>query len=665
MAVYIYANGKYHILAGNKIVKDAALLDMKDADKIIADGEAYRLGNATVTPVTPDIPDDPDIPSFEITHDNGTEPASGTVWYITPDGAGQKTGTSWSDAASGSMVHAIIQSASSGDRVYFSEGEYISDYPITLPAGVSLYGGFKLNNPSWESRNAFTNQTIWTPSYNGKWLEENNTVEGQIVDGFYIDGYKVTTVNTSNLLFRNMYVLNGAFLTKGDAENSEFNNCNINIHNADKVRVIGTSSSAVFNELDNAFIALGGGVLTVGQLSNTYISGSTVNAASINNVRIYNSELLNCIVSGPVNDMEAYKVNVSATDAEALDSHFGNIELSGSATNCNIYGNATIGGSATNCFISGDVEIEGNASQCVLKNAFVLGEAENCVFAGKYKESYTPQVPGYENYVFDKLVGTIFSEYDTPKKANIVSCSDLSSDFIISNDDLYQITGTNVAALGFGSANIKLGCVGTYKGLFIGANRLYRISTGSLPAVQAIQSTTTGWTKVGGTDVNTGDYTSMYAIRGGELFWIRHSDNYPMAMSEQETGWTDIGVIGSTTYGICNGKLYSLNQKERTQIGTETDWTAVGNCIGNLHYSIRNGKLYNFDDFTQVGTETGWTHVVSSKSDTLYAWGIRDGKLYTIRNNLVYLQSVDGAVDGGWTHLIFNRSQESAPIKTP
>lgn len=51
-------------------------------------------------------------------------------------------GTSWANAASGSMVHVILLSAASGDRVYFSEGQYTYSYTITLPAGVSMYGGF-------------------------------------------------------------------------------------------------------------------------------------------------------------------------------------------------------------------------------------------------------------------------------------------------------------------------------------------------------------------------------------------------------------------------------------------------------------------------------------------------------------------------------------------
>ena len=36
MSAFVYANGQYHLLAGNKIVKDAALLDMKATDKIKA-----------------------------------------------------------------------------------------------------------------------------------------------------------------------------------------------------------------------------------------------------------------------------------------------------------------------------------------------------------------------------------------------------------------------------------------------------------------------------------------------------------------------------------------------------------------------------------------------------------------------------------------------------
>lgn len=106
MASYVYADGKYHMLAGNKIANNGELLSMKHTDRIVADGEDYPLGVATVDADEPTIPDVPDIPDASeptlttLVHEQGDEPTGGTAWYISPDGAGAMDGTSWDNAAS-------------------------------------------------------------------------------------------------------------------------------------------------------------------------------------------------------------------------------------------------------------------------------------------------------------------------------------------------------------------------------------------------------------------------------------------------------------------------------------------------------------------------------------------------------------------------------------
>ena len=110
---------------------------MKSTDKIIVNGQAYNLGAGSS--VTPEIPEVPDAPTLsDMVHDNGTEPATGNKWYITPDGAGSMDGSSWANAASASMIRVILLSAASGDSIYFAEGDYTADRTLTLPSGVSL-----------------------------------------------------------------------------------------------------------------------------------------------------------------------------------------------------------------------------------------------------------------------------------------------------------------------------------------------------------------------------------------------------------------------------------------------------------------------------------------------------------------------------------------------
>ena len=163
MSAFVYANGQYHLLAGNKIVKNAALLDMKATDKIIVNGQTYNLGAGSS--VTPEIPEVPDAPTLsDMVHANGTEPETGSKWYVTPDGAGSMDGSSWENAASQSQIHVILLSCASGDSVYFSEGDYTCDRTLTLPSGVSLFGGFPSENPTWATRDAFAHPTKWTAS---------------------------------------------------------------------------------------------------------------------------------------------------------------------------------------------------------------------------------------------------------------------------------------------------------------------------------------------------------------------------------------------------------------------------------------------------------------------------------------------------------------------
>ena len=216
MAAYVYANGQYHCLAGNKIVKDAALLDMKATDKIIVNGQSYNLGAAT-TPAIPEVPDAPVLD--DMVHNNGTEPSTGTKWYVTQDGAGSMDGTSWNNAAAVSQIHVILLSCASGDSVYFKEGEYTTDRIITLPSGVSLFGGFPSENPSWETRDAFAHPTKWTAAHSGAWLASTSNVAGQLVDGFTLMNYAGTTADGDNLTFKNMVLSGGSFTTAGNLEN--------------------------------------------------------------------------------------------------------------------------------------------------------------------------------------------------------------------------------------------------------------------------------------------------------------------------------------------------------------------------------------------------------------------------------------------------------------
>ena len=172
--------------------------------------------DAAPVPVIPDIPD-----IQTILHDNGTEPATGTKWYVTPTGNGAGDGTSWADAAPGSSIHVILLSCASGDSVYFAEGTYTSSRVIGLPAGVSLYGGFDAEDPAWATRNGFDHPTVFTGNGTFGWLAGDRARSGQMIDGISVTSYAKGIIDGNNLTLRNG-VFTSAPVSIGTAEHCVF-----------------------------------------------------------------------------------------------------------------------------------------------------------------------------------------------------------------------------------------------------------------------------------------------------------------------------------------------------------------------------------------------------------------------------------------------------------
>ena len=395
MSAFVYANGQYHLLAGNKIVKDAALLDMKSTDKIIVSGQAYNLGAGTTDEETPNI-----------IHDNGNEPVTGTKWYVTPDGAGSIDGSSWANAAPASQVHAILLSCASGDSVYFSEGNYTTDRIITLPSGVSLFGGFPSENPLWETRDAFTHPTKWTASHSGAWLASTSNVTGQLVDGFTLINYVGTTEDGENLIFRNMTISGGRFSTGGEIKNSYFlDTTNTILVNAVK---------CIFNQCKSS------GSLVYGPVSECVAIGceigNTTSAPILDTIFGNYAEKCICIrckcVSNNRNFFGDYASNCTAINCISTKSYtskiFGSNSTNCTAINCVSPGyiQCIFGSNSTNCTAINCGSLLGifgsNSTNCTAINCIVVTEnfnifdsmAKNCsAFNCKadiiFKQEYT------------------------------------------------------------------------------------------------------------------------------------------------------------------------------------------------------------------------------------------------------------------------------------
>ena len=400
MSAFVYANGQYHCLAGNKIVKDAAFLDMKAMDKIIVNGQAYNLGAAT-TPAIPEVPDAPVLDNMA--HNNGTEPATGTQWYITPDGAGSMDGTSWANAASASMIHVILLSAASGDSIYFAEGDYTADRTLTLPSGVSLFGGFPSENPSWETRDAFTHQTVWTASHSGAWLESTSNVAGQLVDGFTLMNYSGTTKDGGKLIFKNMTLSGGSFTTAGKLENCYVTGVTLSA-SVSSCKVV-NSPAAISNAVGTDFFYASVEVSGNAEDCNVYgTEESKVNCQFLNNAT--NCTAVNCTTSGS----QSCIFRSSATNCTAVNctssGAYSHIFYS-SATNCTVVNctsdSSIFSSSATNCTA---VNCTSSGSQsCIFYRTATNCTAVNCTSDNYIFDYYAKNCTAVnctsDNYIFD------------------------------------------------------------------------------------------------------------------------------------------------------------------------------------------------------------------------------------------------------------------------
>lgn len=92
---------------------------------------------------------------------------SATDYFVSVDGAGDKDGTSWENAAQASEVltASFINNLSSGDGIYLMAGTYkMPKGTLTFPAGVTLQGGYsskyKGTNTEIEYMDTFWDTTI-------------------------------------------------------------------------------------------------------------------------------------------------------------------------------------------------------------------------------------------------------------------------------------------------------------------------------------------------------------------------------------------------------------------------------------------------------------------------------------------------------------------------
>lgn len=331
MSVTVYKALKHRILAGKKIYLNNAWKTVPGNAKMWLNGTWHKIGNEAAENPVAILVD----PEQSLTPTNVSEPSSGTKWYITPDGTGSMDGTSWANAASGSMIHVILLSCVSGDSVYFSEGNYTIDRTITLPAGVSLYGGFETDAETWATRNGFTHQTIFTGDNTFRWMSavnQSSAYYSRYVDGFVIKNYS-GTIAGSKVYLRNSIVSGGtatlevaySCIFMSPTTISTMGRCNV-------------FANLTANQM---------GSLTSVNVYGTSESKRLVKITNYNEMRDSNFYCCSLYIGVPATNCTA--VNCSTTSDTSLKSIFGGAATNCTAVNCTTNYESIFGGATTNC----------------------------------------------------------------------------------------------------------------------------------------------------------------------------------------------------------------------------------------------------------------------------------------------------------------------------
>ena len=399
MSVTVYKALKHRILAGKKLYLNNAWKTIPANAKMWLNGAWHKIGssgsqNQAVIPTPPTIPD---VPAQSLTHDNGTEPSTGTIWYITPSGAGNMDGSSWANAASGSMIHVILLSCSSGDSVYFSEGDYTTDRTITLPAGVNLYGGFDADTPAWATRNGFAKQTVFTGNNTFGWMDGSSATAGQMVDGFVIKNYS-STITGSNATLRNS-IVSGGTASIPTAYNCIFDSANV------------TAKKITYCNIFSGNLTVSG--TTDVDHVNVYGTESAVKTATISYANVTNSLFYYC--------------SLTAKAASHCDLFYGSsCTISTSAEHVNVYGTesalvvTSIANTAQYC----------TAVYCYHTSTIFPGGSVNCTAVNCSIDSGHIFYDNATNCTAVKCstnLGSIF--YDNATNCTAVNCSCISSMF--------------------------------------------------------------------------------------------------------------------------------------------------------------------------------------------------------------------------------------------
>ena len=272
--------------------------------------------------VAVDVSRDP--ADYGMTWDNGYEPSiidPNKVIYVTPTGAGSKSGDSWANAKAG--IYTAMLAANDGDALYLQEGRYTDHLAPIENKSVRVYGGFAAADGSWAARDGWTHKTIINAS-------SNATVP-------FVKPAAGKTIAVDGLCFESFAA--GVVTNNGGA---------------------GSVKNCIFDAT--------GGMASAFAASNCLFAEGT---GAVKN------DAANCVFIGCRNYYDTYIVTGGATNCTFTNCTSKNDIVTGGATDC-VITNCTTGGTA------GGIVVRGGAADCVITNCtaggmVVTGGATDCV----------------------------------------------------------------------------------------------------------------------------------------------------------------------------------------------------------------------------------------------------------------------------------------------
>ena len=309
-----------------------------------------------------------------------TSLCSAKTIFVDPTAAGDKDGSSWTDAYR--HLQNALAAASAGDQIWVAEGTYKPDRgaghtlgdrnaTFQLKNGVAIFGGFPPGGGTWQNRNTSNYKTILTGDLTGndaKDPESENSPKLRAENSFHV----VTTTETDQTAF-----LDGFTITAGNANaRKQPNDRGGGIYNSDGAPTI---ANCIFTANHAAGVYGGGAMHNAAKSSPTLVNCAFSNNHAGYGAAIYNKDGSISLTNCTFEDHQAYKggaIRNKSSDATLTGCTFfknsagdpggaicssdgGNLEL----INCKFTANSAMAGGAiwggssltlTNCTFTGN-----------------------------------------------------------------------------------------------------------------------------------------------------------------------------------------------------------------------------------------------------------------------------------------------------------------------